>query len=152
MMYQHYADMIQQRRMQGTSGAEAPDEAEAAAQSSYAATVQQLDLRQDAQAQEVAPSMEIGDRAADENGTAEFAPPGGRNSNASELLRLLGANTQGSNAASSPDGSSTARPSFINEILKTFSDAGVYESAMATDSDNNFNRYMSDLIHKTYGV
>ena len=152
-MYQYYADMVQQRRMQGTSGSEEiPDAAGIAAQSSYAATAQQVELRQDAQAQEVAPSMEVGDRAEREKGTAAFAPPGGRNSDASELLRLLGANTEGTNAAASPDGTSSNRTSFWNEILKSFSDSGAHESAMASGTGNDFNSYMNTLLQKTYGA
>lgn len=154
-MYQIYAEMAQQRRMQGTSGTEEPDAAQTqlATENMYAANVQVAEIQQLQQAQEVAPSMEVGDRAS-QNGndmTLDTAQPGGRASSASELLRLLGANTEGMSAAAAPNGEATARPSFMNQVLKSFSDAGAYESAMASDQAN-FGTYMQNLLQRTYGM
>lgn len=154
-MYQAYAEMAQQRRLQGTSGTEEPDagQAQLAAESMYAANMQVAEIRQVEQSQEVSASMEVGDRTS-QNGndvTLDTAQPGGRGSNASELLRLLGANTEGTSSIAASDGQSSQRRSFMNEVLKSFSDSGVYEAAMAPDQ-NNFNSYMGGLVRAAYGV
>lgn len=167
MIYQHYAEMARQRRLQGAVGMEETDEVQDAADVKYAAGMQQSETQQLQQAQEVAPSMEVGDRAS-ERGNADpadmyrmltasalgFAP-----ANASEFVTSPEAAQSASSPAPAVGAESTGLPggagsgsSFWNEILKSFSDVGAYSRATSAPAGGiEFNNYMRGLVNNAYG-
>ncbi len=153
-VYQVYAEMARQRQLQGSAGTEEQDAAEAAAgENMHVAAAQAMDARQIQQAQEVAPSMEVGDRAS-QNGndvTLDGARSAWQATDPRDLWRLLEANGGEGSAVAAADATSAPRASFLNQVLKTFSDVGASGTAASLDQAN-FTRYMTGLMQKAYGT
>ncbi len=167
MMYQQYAEMARQRRLAGAVGMEETNQVQDAAAVNYAATAEQTEIRQAQQSQEVAPSVEVDDRAS-ERGNADpadmlrvlaasafgFAP-----ATASEGMPAPEAAQSASSTAPSVRAESTGNPatgasgsSFWNEILKSFSDVGAYSRAMSPPPGGiEFASYMQNRVNNAYG-
>lgn len=138
------------RQRRSSAMPEDTDETSAAASFSVAVTQYQLPTSvQDTSAgqdQRVAATDAENNPGQNNGRNASYSPPGGSQSNASELLRLLGANTEGVSVSASSNGVSTERTSFFQEVLKSFSD-----QTERQPQSTSFTQYMQNLLHAAYG-
>lgn len=87
----------------------------------------------------------VGQKSAEQ---PQIAPPGGSSGVANDLLRLLGAKNEGSNATSAANGQATAPESFFAQMLRSASGTG--ESNPDDDTGKEFSRYLQGMINKAY--
>lgn len=149
LVHQFSTDTLRRKRIGASPTGEPADGPESLA---FSVTAIQVRAQTEAQTQSsaaISPVAEMGQTSGagqDSGSDGEYSPPGGAQSNASELLRLLGAGTEGYNASASPNGLPTDRPGFFQEILKSFSDAGRANQMQS----GPFAAYMQKLVDSAY--
>ena len=153
-MQDYYALLAQQRQQQtAAAAAELPGSAQLAVENAAAANMQVQQIQTDTASQEVTPTLEVGDRPGIlENRTAgSIGPSENSGNNAAEMMRILEAEAMGSvSAARTTEQTRGREGSFMNEVLKSFSDTGRAEAAGL--NRQNFSDYMQSMLTRAYGV